>query len=91
MLRLSRARVIGDIEFLINSPGAALGQRKWTAKGTECSIDRHHIPGSCTDCPSSDDLRHFVGLREGGSGSLGVEVMRRAGGGASDDLRLSGV
>jgi hypothetical protein len=41
MLRLSRTRVIGDIEFIINSPGAALGQRKWTAKGAECSVDRH--------------------------------------------------
>ena len=42
-------------------------------------------------CPSSDDLRHFVGFREGGSGSLVVEVMQRAVGAASDDLRLSGV
>ena len=33
----------------------------------------------------------FVGFREGGSGSLVVEVMRRAVGAASDDLRLSGV
>jgi len=42
-------------------------------------------------CPSSDDLRHFVGFREGGSGSLVVEVMRPAVDAASDDLRLSGV
>ena len=40
---------------------------------------------------SSDDLRHFVGFREGGSGSLVVEVRRRVIGAASDDLRLSGV
>ena len=26
-------------------------------------------------CPSSADLGHFVGFREGGSGSLGVEVI----------------
>ena len=42
------------------------------------------------NCPSSHDLRHFVGFREGGSESLGVEVMRRAVGAASDDLRWSG-
>ena len=45
MLRLSRARIIGDIEFMIKSPGPALGQRKWTAKGAECSIDRHTYSG----------------------------------------------
>jgi hypothetical protein len=45
MLRLSRARVIADIEFLINSPGPARGQRKWTAKGAECSVDRHSYAG----------------------------------------------
>ena len=45
MLRLSRARVIGDIEFMINSPGPALGRRKWTAKGAECSVDRHAYSG----------------------------------------------
>ena len=45
MLRLSRARVIGDIEFIINSPGPALGQRKWAAKGAECSVDRHSYSG----------------------------------------------
>ena len=43
------------------------------------------------ECPSSDDLRQFVGFREGGSGSSVVEVMRRVVGAASDDLRLSGV
>ena len=41
MLRLSRARVISDIELIINSPGPALGQRKWSARGAECSVDRH--------------------------------------------------
>jgi hypothetical protein len=45
MLRLSRARVIGDIEFMINNPGPALGQRRWTAKGAECSVDRHTYSG----------------------------------------------
>ncbi|MGO9005621.1 MAG: hypothetical protein ACLQIQ_12960 [Beijerinckiaceae bacterium] len=45
MLRLSRGRVIGDIELMINRPGPALGQRKWTAKGAECSVDRHSYSG----------------------------------------------
>jgi hypothetical protein len=45
MLRLSRARVIGDVEFLVNSPGPARGQRKWTTKGVECSVDRHSYAG----------------------------------------------
>ncbi|MGO9722993.1 MAG: hypothetical protein ACLPOA_20985 [Methylocella sp.] len=45
MLRLSRSRVISDIEFIINNPGPALGQRKWISKGTECSVDRHSFVG----------------------------------------------
>ena len=45
MLRLSRARVLGDIDFMINDPGPALGQRKWTAKGAQCSVDRHSYAG----------------------------------------------
>lgn len=35
------------------------------------------------DCPSSDDLRLFSFLRNGGSGSAGFEVMRPAGDAAS--------
>jgi hypothetical protein len=42
------------------------------------------------DCPSSDDLRHVAGLQKGGSGSSVIEIMRHAGGAASDGLRLSG-
>ena len=45
MLRLSRARVLSDIDLMINNPGPALGQRKWTAKGAECSLDRHSYAG----------------------------------------------
>ena len=41
-------------------------------------------------CPSSDDLRHIAGLQKGGSGSSVIEIMRHAGGAASDGLRLSG-
>jgi len=45
VLRLSRSRVISDIEFIINNPGPALGQRKWTSNGAECSVDRHSFSG----------------------------------------------
>jgi hypothetical protein len=45
VLRLSRSRVISDIEFIINNPGPALGQWKWTSKGAECSVDRHSFAG----------------------------------------------
>jgi hypothetical protein len=45
MLRISRARIISDIAFLVNSPGPARGQRKWTAKGAECAVDRHSYAG----------------------------------------------
>ena len=44
MQRLSSSR-ISDIEFIINRPGPALAQRKWVAKGAECSIDRHSFAG----------------------------------------------
>lgn len=45
MLRLSRSRVISDLEFIVNNPGTALGQRRWTSKGAECSVDRHSFAG----------------------------------------------
>ena len=45
MLRLFRARVLSDIDLMINNPGPAVGQRKWTAKGAECSLDRHSYAG----------------------------------------------
>jgi hypothetical protein len=45
MLRLSRSRVISDIEFIVNNPGPPLGQRKWISKGAECSVDRHSVCG----------------------------------------------
>ena len=64
------------IDFMFHSPF----RNSWEDRGLD------HV-----DCPSSDDLRHFVGFRDGGSGSLVVEVMRRAVGAASDDLRSSGV
>jgi hypothetical protein len=45
VLRLSRSRVINDIEFIVNNPSPVLGQGKWTSKGAECSVDRHIFAG----------------------------------------------
>lgn len=45
MQRLSSSRVINDIEFIIDRPNPALGQRKWLAMGAECSIERHTFLG----------------------------------------------
>ncbi len=45
MQRLSSSRIISDIDFIINRPGPAQGQRRWAAKGAECSIDRHSFTG----------------------------------------------
>ena len=45
MLRLSRARVIGDIETIVNAAIPARGLHKWSAKGAEISLDRHSFAG----------------------------------------------
>ncbi len=45
MLRLSRAAVLTEIDIMINNPGPALGQRRWTVKGVACAIDRHSYQG----------------------------------------------
>jgi hypothetical protein len=45
VLRLSRSRVICDIEFIIKNQGPAVGKRRWTSKGAECSVDRHNFAG----------------------------------------------
>lgn len=45
MLRLSRARVIGDIEFIVGGGGPILDRKKWIAKGAGCSVDRFSFAG----------------------------------------------
>lgn len=40
MLRLSRSRVINDIEFLIDEASPTTGRQSWTANGAGCSVDR---------------------------------------------------
>ncbi|WP_298357020.1 hypothetical protein [Rhodoblastus sp.] len=46
MLRLSRARVIGDIERIVNEACPARGLHRWMAKGAECTVERHSFSGS---------------------------------------------
>ncbi len=45
MLRLSRARVIGDIELIVNKACPARGLSRWTAKGADCAVERHSYSG----------------------------------------------
>lgn len=46
MLRLSRARVIGDIETIVTKACPARGLHHWTAKGADCVIERHAYSGA---------------------------------------------
>jgi hypothetical protein len=45
MRRLSRARVINDIERLVKDPALGLGKHKWELRGVECALDRHSYNG----------------------------------------------
>lgn len=45
MRKLSRARVINDIECIVKNPAARLGKHKWQACGVECILDRHSYYG----------------------------------------------
>jgi hypothetical protein len=45
MRRLSRARVITDIERIVKSSTVGLGKHKWQACGVECILDRHSYNG----------------------------------------------
>ena len=45
LLRLSRLKNINDIEAILNNPGPALGQRRWSAKNADCRLDRHVFLG----------------------------------------------
>ncbi len=46
MLRLSRARVIGDIEMIVNRACPARGLHRWTARGADCTVERHSFSGA---------------------------------------------
>lgn len=44
MKRLSRAQVIGDLEFIVTRARPALNVRAWSVAGVSCEADRHsHI------------------------------------------------
>jgi hypothetical protein len=45
MRRLSRARVINDIESIVKSPAAGLGKHQWETNGVACVLDRHSYYG----------------------------------------------
>jgi hypothetical protein len=97
-------RIAGEIALMSPEPDAMKAQayferalavaRAQQAKSWELraamSMARLWRDQGKRDCPSSDDLRSFDGFRKGGSGSSVIEIMRHAGGAASDDLRLSG-
>ncbi len=46
MLRLSRARVIGDIEMIVDKACPGRGLHRWTAKGADCTVERHSFSGA---------------------------------------------
>ena len=41
MLRLSRARVIQDLELLIDNSIGHIGRHEWSARGVDCRRERH--------------------------------------------------
>lgn len=45
MKRLSRSRVINDIEFIVKAPVAGLGKHRWETRGVECVLDCHSYHG----------------------------------------------
>ncbi len=46
MLRLSRARIIQDIERLVGQPPGCRGEQKWTVRGVACARTRHSFSGA---------------------------------------------
>jgi hypothetical protein len=45
MLRLSRAKVIDEIEYIIDRPIIGVGPLRWEKRGVECSEERHGFRG----------------------------------------------
>ena len=45
MKRLSRSRVINDIELIVKAPVVGLGKHQWETRGVECVLDRHSYHG----------------------------------------------
>jgi hypothetical protein len=79
----AKSSVIADLDSFV-------GERWLAVSGAPIEDFRNAMLPANPECPSSDDLRHIGGLQKGGSGSSVIEIMRHAGGVASDGLRLSG-
>ena len=62
----------------------------WLAPLKEAA-DYWAVEAARLQCPSSDELGHFVSVRKGGSGSSGCDVMPPADDAACGGLRWSGV
>jgi hypothetical protein len=45
MKRLSRSRVINDIELIVKASVVGLGKHRWETRGVECVLDRHSYHG----------------------------------------------
>ena len=45
MKRLSRSRVINEIERIVKAPVVGLGKHRWETRGVECVFDRHSYHG----------------------------------------------
>jgi hypothetical protein len=45
MLRLSRSKVINDIEFIVDRPIVGVGPLRWETKGVDCLAERHAYRG----------------------------------------------
>ena len=45
MKRLSRSRVINDIELIVKAPVVGLGKHRWETRGVECVLNRHSYHG----------------------------------------------
>lgn len=45
MLRLSRSKVISEIEFIVDRPIAGIGPLRWEKNGAECTAERYGYRG----------------------------------------------
>ncbi|MGD9659429.1 MAG: hypothetical protein AB7U61_17620 [Methylocystis sp.] len=45
MLRLSRSKVISEIEFIVDRPIAGIGPLRWEKNGVTCAVERHSYRG----------------------------------------------
>lgn len=63
-LRLSRARVINDVDFIVKGHRRSPTARSWTADGASCSAERHSF-SSDAYCVHTEVLHVAVSGRSG--------------------------